>query len=78
MDLYAEAYDPLRPPVCFDEVPYQLVAETRLSLPLQPGKPLRYDYEYRRNGTCNLFMFFSTPGWQHVEVTEQRTKRDFA
>jgi hypothetical protein len=79
LDLYAEDFDPLRPMVCFDELPYQLVAETCLPLPLQPGKPLRYDYEYRRNGTCNLFMFFQPlAGWRHVEVTEQRTKRDFA
>jgi len=79
LDLYAEDFDPLRPLVCFDELPYQLVAETRLPLPMQPGKPIRYDYEYRRNGTCNLFMFFQPlAGWRHVEVTEQRTKRDFA
>jgi hypothetical protein len=79
LDLYAEDFDPLRPVVCFDELPYQLVAETCLPLPLQPGKPLRYDYEYRRDGTCNLFMFFQPLiGWRHVEVTEQRTKRDFA
>jgi hypothetical protein len=79
LDLYAEDFDPLRPVVCFDELPYQLVAETCLPLPLQPGKPLRYDYEYRRNGTCNLFMLFQPlAGWRHVEVTEQRTKRDFA
>jgi hypothetical protein len=79
LDLYAEDFDPLRPVVCFDELPYQLVAETCLPLPLRPGKPLRYDYEYRRNGTCNLFMFFQPlAGWRHVEVTEQRTKRDFA
>lgn len=79
LDLYAEDFDPLRPVVCFDELPYQLVAETRLPLPLRPGKPLRYDYEYRRNGTCNLFMFFQPlAGWRHVEATEQRTKRDFA
>ncbi len=79
LDLYAEDFDPLRPVVCFDELPYQLVAETCLPLPLQPGKPVRYDYEYRRKGTCNLFMFFQPlAGWRHVEVTEQRTKRDFA
>ena len=79
LDLYAEDFDPLRPVVCFDELPYQLVAETCLPLLLRPGKPLRYDYEYRRNGTCNLFMFFQPlAGWRHVEVTEQRTQRDFA
>lgn len=79
LDLYAEDFDSLRRVVCFDELPYQLVAETCLPLPIRPGKPVRYDYEYRRNGTCNLFMFFQPlPGWRYVEVTEQRTKRDFA
>ena len=79
LDLYAEDFDPLRPMVCFDELAYQLVAETCLPLPTQPGKPVRYDYEYRRNGTCNLFMYFQPlAGWRHVEVTEQRTQRDFA
>ena len=79
LDLYAEDFDPRRPVVCFDELPYQLVAETRLPLPMQPGKPMRYDYEYRRHGTCNLFMFYQPlAGWRHVAVTAQRTKQDFA
>jgi hypothetical protein len=79
LDLYAESYDPARPLICFDELPYQLVAEKSLPLPLQPGKPARYDYEYRRMGTCNLFVFFQPlAGWRHVEVTKQRTKQDFA
>jgi hypothetical protein len=79
LDLYAEPYDPRYPHVCFDEVPYQLVAETRVPLPMQPGKPERYDYEYRRNGTCNLFVFFQPlAGWRQVKVTERRTKLDFA
>jgi hypothetical protein len=64
--------------ICFDEFPYQLVVEKCLPLPLQPGKPARFDYEYRRMGTCNLFMFFQPlAGWRHIEVTEQRTKQDF-
>ena len=79
LDLYAEAYDPARPVIGFDELPYQLVAEKSLPRPLQPGKPVRYDYEYRRMGTCNLFMFFQPrAGWRHVQVTERRTKQDFA
>jgi len=79
LDLYAEAYDPVRPVIGFDEFPYQLVAEKSLPRPLQPGKPIRYDYEYRRMGTCNLFMFFQLrAGWRHVKVTERRTKQDFA
>jgi hypothetical protein len=79
LDLYAEPYDPRYPHVCFDEVPYQLVAETRIPLPMQPGKPEHYDYEYRRNGTCNLFVFFQPlVGWRQVKVTKRRTKLDFA
>jgi hypothetical protein len=79
LDLYAEPYDPRHPQVCFDEVPYQLVSETRRPLPMQPGRPQRYDYEYQRNGTCNLFVFFQPlAGWRHLKVTERRTKRDFA
>jgi hypothetical protein len=77
--LYAEAHDPRRPLVCFDEHPYQMVAETRIPLPAETGKPVRYDYEYRRMGTCNLFVFFQhLAGWRHIKVTQQRTKQDFA
>jgi hypothetical protein len=79
LDLYAEPFDPAYPLICFDEVPYQLVSETRLPLPLQHGKPRRYDFEYRREGTCNLFMFLQPlAGWRHVKVTQRRTKQDFA
>jgi hypothetical protein len=79
LDLYAEPYDPLRPRVCFDERPYQMVSETRLPLPARPGQSQRYDYEYRREGTCNLFLFVQPErGWRHVTVTERRTTQDFA
>ena len=79
LELYAEPYDALYPVVCFDESPYQLVSEARHPLPPAPGQPARYAYEYRREGTCNLFMFFQPlAGWRHVEVTERRTAQDFA
>jgi hypothetical protein len=79
LDLYEEPPDPKRPKVCFDELPYQIVAETRCPVPAQPGRPARVDYEYRRNGTANLFMSFDPDrGWRHVSVTDRRTKRDFA
>ena len=79
LDLYAEAYQPAFPVICFDEVPYQIVSETRLPLPMQAGTPQRYDYEYKREGTCNLFMFLQPLlGWRHVKVTDRRTKQDFA
>ena len=79
LELYHEAYDPLRPVVCFDESPKQLISETRTPLPMEPGAPLRYDYEYERHGTCNLFMFFQPLcAWRHVEVTDHRTMIDYA
>lgn len=79
LDLYAEPYDRRYPVVCFDESPYQLVSEMRQPLPVAPGRPARYDYEDRREGTCNLCMFFQPlAGWRHVQVTERRTAWDFA
>lgn len=79
LDVYAVPYDPKRPQICFDEKLIQLIAEKRLPLPAKPGQPERYDYEYRRNGTRNLFVFFQPlAGWRHVLITEQRTKVDYA
>jgi hypothetical protein len=79
LDLYAMPYDPKRPKVCFDESSKQLIAETRTALPARPGRVRRYDYEYQRNGTRNLFLFFEPlRSWRHVEVTERRTGQDFA
>lgn len=79
LDLYAEPYDPARPTVCFDETSKQLIGETRRALPARPGQIARYDYEYERNGTRNLFMFFEPrAGYRHVKVTERRTRQDFA
>jgi len=79
LDLYAEAYDPQRPVVCLDESPYQLISEKREPVAVKEGQPARVDYEYKREGTCNLFMFFQPlAGWRHVKVTERRTGLDFA
>ena len=79
LEVYAEPYDPTRPKVNFDETTKQLIKETRQPLPAQPGRPQRYDYEYERNGTRNLFLFVEPQaGRRHVHVTEQRTKVDFA
>lgn len=79
LDLYAQPYDPARPRVNFDEASKQLIAETRTPLPAQPGQPARYDYEYERNGTRNLFLFTEPQaGWRHINVTAQRTGLDFA
>jgi len=79
LDLYAEPYDPQRPVVCFDETSKQLVAEKRSPIPAKVGRRERFDYEYQRNGTRNLFMSCEPlAGWRHVEVTERRTMQDFA
>ena len=79
LDLYAEKADPKRPVVCFDESPTQLIGEVRQPIPPAPGQPERYDCEYRRNGTANLFVFLDVHRpWRHVKVTERRTARDFA
>jgi hypothetical protein len=79
LDLYAEPYNPKRPKVNFDESSKQLIGETRAPLPAQPGQAARFDYEYKRHGTCNLFLFCEPQaGWRHVAVTEQRTMPDFA
>ena len=79
LEVYAEPYDPRRPKVNFDETSKQLIKETRIPLPAQAGQPQRFDYEYERNGTRNLFLFVEPQaGWRHVDMTEQRTKVDFA
>ena len=79
LDLYAEPYDPDRTVVSFDERPLHLVAETRTPLPPTPGRPQRYDYEYQRKGTGNVFTSVEPQvGRRHIEVTEQRTAVDFA
>lgn len=79
LDLYEEPYNPKQPVVCFDERPFQLIGEVRNPLPAKPGRLRKYDYEYQRNGTCNIFSFFQPlMGWRHVEVTDRRTKLDFA
>src|SRR6266568_1273469 len=79
LDLYAEAPDPRRPVVCFDESPTQLIGEARQPIPAAPGQLERYDCEYRRNGTVNLFVFLDAHrSWRKVKVTDHRTARDFA
>lgn len=79
LDLYAEPYDPRRPVVCFDELPYQLLDHVVPPQAARPGPPARIDYEYERTGTCNLFMCFQPQqGWRQVTVTARRTAQDFA
>jgi transposase len=79
LDLYAEEPDPQYPVVCFDESPTQLIGEVREPIPAAVGQPERYDCEYRRNGTANLFVFLNAhKSWRHVKVTDHRTAADFA
>ncbi len=79
LDLYAGEHDPKRLVVCFDESPTQLIGEVREPIAGAPGQPERYDCEYKRNGTANLFVFLDAHrSWRHVKVTDQRTARDFA
>lgn len=77
--LYAEPPDPNRPVVCFDETPRQLIGEARVPVRAEPGKRARYDYEYVRNGTANVFMFVDIHRpWRHAKVTDRRACADFA
>lgn len=79
LDLYAQPYEKSRPLVCFDEKSVELHAETRAPLAMRPGKPKRTDYEYKRNGTRNVFLFLEPKaGHRHTLVTRRRTKRDWA
>jgi hypothetical protein len=77
--VYTRPRDPDRPLVCLDESSKQLIAETRVPIPMKPGRPARCDYEYARNGTANLFMMFAPlEGWRHVKVTDRHTAVDYA
>jgi hypothetical protein len=79
LDLYAEEPDPKRPVVCFDESPTQLIGEARQPIPAEPGQLERYDCEYKRNGTANLFIFLDAhQSWRKVKVTDRRAAEDFA
>jgi DDE superfamily endonuclease len=79
LEVYHRPYDPRRPVVCMDETSKQLVKQTRKELPAGPGHPARFDYEYERNGTANVFMFAEPPrGWRKVNVTDRRTRGDWA
>jgi uncharacterized small protein (DUF1192 family) len=79
LEVYQRPYDSQRPLVCLDETSKQLIAETRVPIAAKPGQPGRHDYEYRRNGTANLFMMFAPlEGWRHVKVTDRHTAVDYA
>lgn len=79
LDVYELPYDPMRPVVCMDEKPYQLLGEAREPLPMRPGDDQKIDSEYVRNGTCSIFAFVEPlGGTHHVSVHEHRTATDWA
>lgn len=79
LELYQRPYDAQRPVVCMDELCQQLIAETRVPLPVREGHPPCYDYEYERQGVCSLFVFVEPRrGWRQVFVRDRRTKVDWA
>ena len=79
LDLYNEPYDPRRPVIGLDEKPKQLLENVRTPIPMKPGSPEKYDYEYRRNGSVNIFVAVEPKaGRRKAKVTKRRTKQDFA
>jgi hypothetical protein len=79
LDVYHRPYNPQRPLVCVDELGKELQSTPRGRLPLQPGRPVREDYEYRRAGSCNIFLAFQPlRGWRKAQPTAHRTGQDFA
>lgn len=79
LEVYCRPYDPRFPVICLDETSKQLLSAVREPLPLEPGKPERFDSHYQRQGVRNLFVACEPlGGWRHVEVTARRTKLDFA
>jgi len=79
LEVYHRPHDPSCPVVCVDETSKQLIAETRVPIAAKPGRPVRHDYEYQRNGTANLFMIFAPlEGWRHVKVTDRHAAVDYA
>ena len=79
LEVYTRPYDPKRPQVCMDETSKQLLADLLEPVPAQPGEPQRVDYEYKRQGVADLFMFFEPlTGKRYVKITDQRTRKDWA
>jgi len=79
LDVYTRPYDADFPVVCMDEKPYQLLGEVRQPIAIKPGKPKREDNEYKRNGTCSIFLFTEPlVGWRHTNARFRRTKIDWA
>jgi transposase len=79
LEVYKQPYDPKRPLVCVDEMPKQLLMDTREPLPMRPGDPERFDYEYKRGGVADLFMLLEPlAGKRHIQITDQRRRVEWA
>jgi hypothetical protein len=79
LDIYQQPYDPKRPLVCIDEMPKQLLMDTREPLAIRPGASERFDYEYKRGGVADLFMILEPfAGKRHIEITDQRRRIEWA
>ena len=79
LEVYKRPYDPQHPLICMDEMPKQLLTDTRETLPVQPGKAERFDYEYKRGGVADVFMLFEPlAGKRHIEITDQRRRIEWA
>lgn len=79
LDVYKRPLDPRYPVVCMDESPKQLIGETKIPIPASPGQPAKHDYEYKRNGVCNIFIACEPlAGKRMVTVTERKTKQDWS
>jgi len=79
LETYQKPRDPERPLVCVDETSKQLIVETRKPIPAKPGRAVRHDYEYERNGVANIFMMFAPlEGWREVKVTDHHAATDYA
>jgi hypothetical protein len=79
LDVYKRPHDPKNPVICMDECPKQLIAETRIPIPVSPGQPEKHDYEYKRCGMCNIFLACEPlAGNRMIKVTERKTKQDWA
>ena len=79
LDVYRKPYDPMRPVVCMDESPKQLIGETRVPIPMSKGHDLKCDYEYERLGVCNIFLANEPlAGFRTVKITDKKCKVDWA
>ena len=79
MEVYSRPYDPARPVICMDEKPFQMLGEVREAIPMKQGEAEKVDSEYKREGTCSIFIFTEPlAGWRYAEAFEHRAKKDWA